>query len=47
MRGRTKYRQDVLVVKLVLIKAAATREFPRKGVKSSSLGYKEQKELLM
>lgn len=45
--GRIKYRLDVLKVKLILIKAATIREFPIKGFKFSSLGHKEQKELLM
>lgn len=43
---RTKYRLDVLMFKLVLIKAAAIRGFPIKGFSPSSLGHKQQKEFL-
>ena len=44
---RAKYRLDVLIVKLVLIKATAIREFPIKGFSPFSLRHKEQKEFLM
>lgn len=44
---RTKYRLDVLIVKLVLIKATAIRGFPIKGFSPCSLRHKEQKEFLM
>ena len=39
--SRTKYRLHVLKVKLVPTKAAAIREFPIKGFKSSSPGHKK------
>lgn len=42
-----KIKMIKLMVKLVLIKAAAIREFPIKGFKAPSLVHKEQKELLM